>query len=354
MAKIWQDAPSLRELHAILPAGRYKPNTAIASVALAGLFALWLVAWIGALLAQGFALKLMLATLTGIFTGMLFVVGHDACHGALTDRVRFNRFAAWLAFLPSLHSPITWDWGHNRMHHSWTNLRTKDPGYAPLTLEEWRALPLPIERLRRFYFTLPGMGFYYLIEVWWRGLIWLNAEERAQLRSKRTFALEIASLIGFVALQIGLVAHFGAWHAQGAALIATEVALCVIWPFVVWNWVMAFVTIQHHTHPRVKWFDDEKRWSVFQSQVGGTVHMKFPRIIELAFANIFEHTAHHVDKRIPLYSLAESQRTLETHFGDTVIVQAGSIKHLRYVLKNCRLYDYQAQTWHDFDGRETG
>jgi acyl-lipid omega-6 desaturase (Delta-12 desaturase) len=162
------------------------------------------------------------------------------------------------------------------------------------------------------------------------------------------------SFVSFLAAQIAIIVYFGAWRSDGDWRVAAEIGLCVIWPFVVWNWVMAFVTIQHHTHPRVVWFDDVKRWSVFQAQVGGTVHLKLPRLLEIAFANIFEHTAHHVDKRIPLYGLAPVQRALEVQFADAVIVQIGSLAHLRDVLRSCRLYDYDAQTWHDFDGRQTG
>ncbi len=354
MKKNWQDAPSLQDLRALLPKNRHAPRTGLALAVLAGLCSLWALLWFGSVVANGFFSKLALATLSGVATGMLFVIGHDACHGTLTGITRVNRCAAWLAFLPSLHSPTSWDWGHNRNHHCWTNLRSKDPGYAPLTLAEWRALPSRARAWRRIYFTLPGIGLYYMVEVWWRGLIWLNAKERAQLRSQSAFGVELITLLCFLALQIALIVHLGPWATQDYAQLVAEVVLCMVWPFMVWNWVMAFVTIQHHTHPRVQWFDDELSWSVFQSQVGGSVHMKFPRVVEIASANIFEHTAHHVDKRIPLFGLAEAQRTLETQFADSVIVQAGSIKHLAYVLRNCRLYDYEAQTWHDFDGRQTG
>jgi acyl-lipid omega-6 desaturase (Delta-12 desaturase) len=129
--------------------------------------------------------------------------------------------------------------------------------------------------------------------------------------------------------------------------------LCVVWPFMVWNWVMAFVTLQHHTHPRVRWFDNETEWSYFQSQIAGTVHMTFPRVIELAFANIFEHTAHHADKFTPLYNLRPSQQTLEHQYPDHVILQRASLAHLRDILKRCRLYDYRAGRWMDFEGRHT-
>src|SRR5689334_16339280 len=53
---------------------------------------------------------------------MLFVVGHDACHGSLTGSARLNGWIGRLAFLPSLTPFRAWDEGHNRTHHVYTNL----------------------------------------------------------------------------------------------------------------------------------------------------------------------------------------------------------------------------------------
>ena len=47
----------------------------------------------------------------------LFVVGHDAAHGALFKSKRMNSTVAHLAFLPSFHVYEGWILGHNRVHH---------------------------------------------------------------------------------------------------------------------------------------------------------------------------------------------------------------------------------------------
>lgn len=315
------------------------------------------VAWVGlfgaAITVDATWAKICLATLVGICTGTMFVVGHDACHGSLSSNSRFNRFAAWLCFLPSLHPPTTWERGHNRIHHSWTNLAARDAGYPPLSIDQWHALSLMQKCVYHCYYTLLGMGIYYMINVWWRSLVWLGRDERAELRTARMYVIELFLFVAFISVQVASMALWGSWQDQSLAWRAGEIALCIVWPFAVWNWVMAFVTLQHHTHPRVRWFDDEKEWSYFQSQIGGTVHMKFPRIIEMAFANIFEHTAHHADKRTPLYNLPQSQRALEQQYPADVIVQHASLAHLRDVLARCRLYDYRAHRWMDFKGRYT-
>ena len=346
-------APTRPAILRELPPERLRHRNALGATILLSNFLLWVCIFVSSVWADGILAKVALATLAGVAIGVTFVVGHDASHGALTSSEGFNRWGAWLAFLPALHPPTSWDWGHNRMHHSWTNLRGKDDGYPPLTIADWKALNDFQRAVRRVYFTLPGIGLFYFIEVWCKHIIWLDRDELAQLRSRIAHFFELTALAGFVVGQCLLVWNFGAWQDGGISARIGELVLCFVWPIYVWNWIMAFVTIQHHTHPRVRWFDRESEWTFFHAQIGGTVHMKFPRIVELGFANIFEHTAHHVDKRTPLYNLPVVQRHLEKTYGDTLIVQKASLAHLRDVLKRCRLYDYRAHRWMDFDGRHT-
>ena len=81
--------------------------------------------------------------------------------------------------------------------------------------------------------------------------------------------------------------------------------------------------------------------------------MNFPRIIEIGFANIFDHTAHDADKRTPLHHLPQSQRALERQYPGNVVIRRASLRHLHDVLRRCRLYDYRANHWMDFYGRYT-
>lgn len=173
------------------------------------------------------------------------------------------------------------------------------------------------------------------------------------MRSIATFRIEVAAILGFFALQTIAVWQFGAWNGQGAAWFAAEWLACIALPFYVWNTTMAFVTIQHHTHPNVRWYDNEAEWSVFAGQIEGTVHVTWPLWFDLAFHNIFQHTAHHADKHVPLYNLRDSQRRLRSAFPRAVTEQKGSLRNLRQVLKTCRLYDYRARRWMGWDGRYT-
>src|SRR6188768_2904762 len=81
-------------------------------------------------------LRVTLALVNGLAVGILFIVGHDACHGSLTPNSTLNAWLGRLAFLPSLHPYAAWEYSHNALHHGWTNLKGKDPVYCPRTLEE--------------------------------------------------------------------------------------------------------------------------------------------------------------------------------------------------------------------------
>jgi omega-6 fatty acid desaturase (delta-12 desaturase) len=144
-------------------------------------------------------------------------------------------------------------------------------------------------------------------------------------------------------------------YARGTSLgeAAAIIALAVLVPFLTFTWLIGFATFQHHTHPRVLWYADVDEWNFYRSQVQGTVHVVFPRWIEVLLHNIMEHTAHHVDTKVPLYNLTDAQRQLEETFGDEVITEPFSFRGLRRTFASCCLYDFSMHQWLDFDGTPT-
>jgi omega-6 fatty acid desaturase (delta-12 desaturase) len=70
----------------------------------------------------------------------LFVVGHDAAHGALFKSKRMNSTVAHLSFLPSWHVYEGWILGHNRVHHPYTLRQGYDFVWQPSTPEQFAAL----------------------------------------------------------------------------------------------------------------------------------------------------------------------------------------------------------------------
>ena len=66
-----------------------------------------------------------------------------------------------------------------------------------------------------------------------------------------------------------------------------------------------------------------------------------------------DHAAHHIDPRIPLYELPESQQMLEEQAPDHTIVQRLTWRKYLRICRECKLYDYRGRQWLDFEGSPT-
>jgi omega-6 fatty acid desaturase (delta-12 desaturase) len=262
-------------------------------------------------------------------TGMLFVVGHDACHGSFTASPRLNGWIGRAAFLPSLTPFRAWDEGHNRTHHVHTNLKGRDYVWTPFSKAEFDALPWWRRGLERIYRTAPGVALYYAREIWWNHLFF----------TRDTDALADSLLC--TAYAIGLSA--AAIAAGPRALLAG-----VVLPFAGWNWMMGWAIFEHHTHPRVPWFADEREWRAAGAQTLCTIHIVLPEPADFILHRIMQHTAHHLDVTVPLYRLKEAQSAVESA-AETITYRWSPLTFLRH-LRVCKLYDFENHRWLGFDG----
>jgi omega-6 fatty acid desaturase (delta-12 desaturase) len=113
------------------------------------------------------------------------------------------------------------------------------------------------------------------------------------------------------------------------------------------------VTVIQHTGPDVKWSVPTGRPSTPAQKMHGTVRIRFPEPIDLLFHRLMQHTAHHLNPIIPLYSLKAAQRSLDESHPDKVInVHWTPAYHMR-LTRECKLYDPDADGWCDFDFRPT-
>src|SRR5262245_48433007 len=169
--------------------------------------------------------KLPLSALLGLITTRIFVLGHDAAHGALTGSRLLNGVIGRAVMLPALQPYSLWQLGHNRVHHAFTNLKGVDFIWIPLSPAEYRALPRWRRLLERGYRSPVGFGAYYLIEVWWKYLS--PSGLRALKPLRREYVLDIALVIVFLCVQVAI--------ARRASIEA------VVAPFLAWNWLMGFL-----------------------------------------------------------------------------------------------------------------
>jgi omega-6 fatty acid desaturase (delta-12 desaturase) len=346
---------ALKDVRAVVAADRLERSTSVGVAYFVGSTLFYLVTFVAIPLQTHWIARIAIALVNGLAVGILFIVGHDACHGSLTPHFALNRLLARAAFLPSLHPYSAWEYSHNGLHHGWTNLRGKDPVYCPRTLEEFRALPAWRQRLERIYRSWVGLIPLYLCEIWWRLEIAPNEQHRRHLDKRGTFGFDRAIVLAFPLAQslVLLLLSASQQRTNVPELLAVGI-LGLSVPFFTFNFLIGFATFQHHTHPRVIWYENEAEWNFFRSQVQGTVHITFPRWIELLLHNIMEHTAHHVDVKVPLYRLTNAQRAIEEEFGEeNVIVEPFSFAGIARTFASCQLYDFATHQWMSFDGAPT-
>jgi omega-6 fatty acid desaturase (delta-12 desaturase) len=253
-----------------------------------------------------------------------------------------------VAFLPSMTAFSLWDVGHNVAHHGFNNLKGRDQVWAPFSKEEFDALPGYRRVLERIYRSGAGWGLYYFLELWWKKLYFATKRQIGASRAKYHWdsALVTVGMIGWIAL----VAVVAARTDQNFWLL---LALGVIVPFALWNVVMGFVVFVHHTHPAIAWFQARHEWQRYRAYLTATVHVRFPFGIDRLLHNIMEHNAHHLNPRIPMYSLRKAQRLLSERFDNQYQVYRMNWRSYRECVRSCKLYDYANHAWLDFKGQVT-
>lgn len=279
----------------------------------------------------------VLAALT--ITG-LFIVGHDAAHGALFDSKRLNGVVGRLAMLPSWHVFEGWVLGHNRLHHGFTACQGLDFVWHPVTPQEYAALPRWKRLRHRLDWSWPGAGAYYVREIWWNKMIVGKPPKRFASAIRRDRIL-VGSVV--VTVSVGLAALGWSW--TGTVGGATwMVARVWILPFLAFSYVIGSTVHVHHIAPDIRWWP-RKEWTKFAGQVEATTVLHAPPGLDVVFHWIMVHTPHHVDQRIPMYNLDLAARAIAEAFPDEV--HEGKLRFRDFVAntRRCKLYDFATGTW---------
>ncbi len=292
--------------------------------------------------------RLIFSLVAGVATGMLFVVGHDACHHSLTPSRALNRLIGTIAFLPSLTPYSLWDLSHNRIHHRWTNRRGYDYAWEPLTHDEFRLLSPWARRQYQFFRTPFGHFWYYLVEVWGKRMFFPRRAVIGDYRPEYVADLAISS-IWAVAWSAILIALWRLRHPEsGASGAALVVLLGFVGPWLLYKALISFAIYLHHTHPNIEWMPRDREVDS-SSQIRSTVHVVFPPLFNWIFHSIMDHTAHHLRPGIPCYKLPQGQRTIEERAPGVIIHHWSPRSHLA-TLRRCKLFDLNLRCWTDYAG----
>src|SRR5579885_36390 len=104
---------SVKAVRDVLPAGSRDRSTAAGAFFFVVAANAYLATFAATIMPASLLVRALLAPVAGLAIGMLFIVGHDACHGSLTPSTKLNAWLGRVAFLPSLHPFAAWEYSHN-------------------------------------------------------------------------------------------------------------------------------------------------------------------------------------------------------------------------------------------------
>ncbi len=339
-ASVRPRAQTLNDVRAVIPDACYERSFARATSALALGAVLYLAPVIGLALTDRWWVLALLWPLAGLGVAGLFVLGHDASHGALVASRRANRVIAQVCMAPSAHVEAAWDLGHNRIHHGYTTRQGFDFVWQPTTVDEYRALTRRGRLRHRLEWSCVGSGAYFLRVVWWQKMWRFNAPGKrhdAIVRDKITLGSTLLAALG-TAAAVGAVD--GGW--ANALWLPTK--LFVV-PFLLFTQIIGWTVYLHHVSPDIRWWM-RRDWTQFKGQMESTTIVRLPRAVNrLWFHNIFVHVPHHVDARVPFHQLPRAAACIVAAYPDTVAMSRWSARGYVRTTRTCKLYDFEAGQW---------
>lgn len=341
------DKLNIKKLRAVI-AGYTQPSTAVALLIFMTDILVYSAAITGVIFLENIWLRIMCSLLAGFLISLLFIVAHDAAHDSFTASTRLNRLIARMSFFPSLHNYSLWLIAHNRLHHQLTNLKGAN-SWSPLSREEYLAMPAWRQGIERFYRCPAGIGFNYLIERWWKNKFFPYKRITGNRRTSAwtDFFLIIGWLVLFLAMLVyagGVLKHTGP---------VELVILGFFIPLLYASYMIGISVYLQHTHETIPWFKTKEETREKGKYEEITMYVRFPAWYRLLTHNVMEHTAHHIDPRVPLYRLAKAQEALVGVIGEKTVTVPFSLKGLLRTMARCKLYDYKHHCWLDFTGHPT-
>jgi omega-6 fatty acid desaturase (delta-12 desaturase) len=309
----------------------------------------------GAVVLPGWWVKALCVVAAALLIGGLYVIGHDAGHGVFVPGRRANRWIARGAFAPAYAPLAAWFRAHVLLHHNFLRVRGRDMVWMPWTLDEYRSASRWRRAWYRFLRTPVGVSFYWTVGNWVPYLLFPPRAELGERRGQHWF--DRLLVLGFAATLFGalyVLARVAAgWSWADPVGPVGILFLGLIGPYLGWTYLIGVVDLVQHTHPRAVWFASRDEWDYATANLRSTTHMVLPFELNRLTHNILDHTAHHVDPRVPLYNLREAQTALEAAYPDDVPVERFTPRYVLRLLRTCRLYDYGRQQWLDYDGTPT-
>lgn len=334
---------SLKPVLDVIPAEAYDNPTWKGLAYFARDLTIYVAMVVGLVLTNNPLFLVALWVLSALVVSGLFVIGHDAAHGALFRSKSLNRLVGTIAMLPSWHVYEGWVLGHNRIHHGYTVREGFDFVWHPYTPEQFARMGSFARLRHRIEWSWFGAGAYYIREVWWHKMI-VGAPPSRWARAVRRDRFIVAA---FVLVSSALLGWLG-WSMSGSALGAIWMIVKVlVVPFLTFSFVIASFVHVHHIQPAIRWWK-RRDWNKWHGQMEGTTVLRARFGLNFFFHWIMVHLPHHVDMRIPMYNLELATDAIKEAFPG--VVHDEPLRFMDFVRNTrvCRLYDFDEQRWYTY------
>jgi len=268
----------------------------------------------------------------------LYQIGHEAAHGSLFWSKRVSWWVGQIAFLPSLHPYGQWSYGHNTLHHNRTVMLGGDPAWHPRSPERYRRMTLFEKGLHRLYWSPFGAGPYYLIKMWFQGLIWNVFDDPAAKRDRLI-------VLAFALLSTAVLFYFAGRTPDrfDFATAAWVVFKLEVIPFFLLNYLIGITVYLHHIHETIPWERGERDSN--DVRLHGTTNYIVPGFINFFIHNIFIHVPHHVLPWIPFYRLEAALDELKAAVPEGVFESSHPVREYLRQTRVCKLFDPELGEW---------
>ncbi|MDH3311432.1 MAG: fatty acid desaturase [Gammaproteobacteria bacterium] len=251
-------------------------------------------ALVGAGLAPGWPLRLLLSLLAALLTVRAFITYHDYMHGAILSHSRL----AWVLFrvyaVLGLTPPRSWKKSHNYHHGHVGQISKASVGAFPImTTRMWHAAS-PAERAlyRMERHPLTVLTGYLTIFAY---SICLLSLVRDPLRNWDSALV----LLGHGAL-IAVLWVFGGFDTA---------FFVVLLPMTIASALGSYLFFAQHSFKRMHIISPEA-WTFYRAAMESSSYMRLNKIMQWFTGNIGYHHIHHLNVRIPFYRLPETMDAL--------------------------------------------
>lgn len=229
----------------------------------------------------------------------IFIIQHDCGHGSFTTSRKWNNRIGRAMSVLTWTPYDFWRKTHNMHHASSGNLDNRGFGsIETITVEEYENLPSNLKSWYRTYrnpyiMLLLGTPFFIIV-----GQRFAHAEPFpfAEVKKKVTFNQIWKSVFG---LNAALVLTYGALGLVfGFAPVLLTYLPIVVGTAIIGGWLFF---IQHQFED-AHW-EKKENWSYHEAAVMGSSYYDLPKPIQWLTGNIGLHHIHHLNAKIPNYSL---------------------------------------------------